>query len=239
MNEENKKRFLSHARIQSPREACGLIVVEDGKEKLVICKNKAEFDHQFIIDPEDYFLASENGEIVGVVHSHPMGSAWPSEADVVSCEQTKLVWHIVSCLDGEWVVLRPKGYKAPLVGRNWCHGILDCYSLVRDYFLEELKIVLPDYEREFEWWLNGKNLYLDNFSNAGFVDVPIESLRKNDVILMQLQSIVPNHAAVYLGNEMILHHLHKRLSSRDVFGGYWLKNTVKVLRHRSLLDEKS
>ncbi|WP_043946890.1 NlpC/P60 family protein, partial [Ralstonia solanacearum] len=40
-----------------------------------------------------------------------------------------------------------------------------------------------------------------------------------DVILMQVRAPVPNHAAVYLGGVQMLHHLHGRLSSRDVYGG--------------------
>jgi cell wall-associated NlpC family hydrolase len=48
---------------------------------------------------------------------------------------------------------------------------------------------------------------------------------------MQVASPVPNHAAVYLGDGLILHHLQGRLSSRDVYGGYWQKVTTHALRH--------
>jgi cell wall-associated NlpC family hydrolase len=51
---------------------------------------------------------------------------------------------------------------------------------------------------------------------------------------MKCNSAVPNHAAIYLGNNTILHHLVDRLSSKDVYGGYWLKATVCVLRHKEL-----
>jgi cell wall-associated NlpC family hydrolase len=51
--------------------------------------------------------------------------------------------------------------------------------------------------------------------------------------LMQLSSSLPNHAAIYLGDQMILHHSQGRLSSRDVYGGYYWKNTALVLRHES------
>ena len=37
-------------------------------------------------------------------------------------------------------------------------------------------------------------------------------------------------------DNIILHHCHGRLSSRDVYGGYWRKVTTHVLRHRDLSD---
>jgi len=52
---------------------------------------------------------------------------------------------------------------------------------------------------------------------------------------MQVQSKngVPNHAGVYLGDGIMLHHLYGRLSSRDVYGGYWREVTRLTLRHES------
>ena len=44
-----------------------------GKERYFPCRNLSMTDHQcFIIDPEDYVKADNTGEIVGVVHSHPI-----------------------------------------------------------------------------------------------------------------------------------------------------------------------
>ena len=53
--------------------------------------------------------------------------------------------------------------------------------------------------------------------------------------LMQLQSPLPNHAAIYIGDGQILHHLQGRLSSRDLYGldSYYGKSTACVLRHES------
>jgi cell wall-associated NlpC family hydrolase len=50
---------------------------------------------------------------------------------------------------------------------------------------------------------------------------------------MQLESNLPNHAAIYIGDQQILHHVQGRLSSRDVLGGYYIKSTAMVLRHES------
>lgn len=235
MNEQNKEKFLAHARTQIPREACGLLIIESGKESLVICKNISEYNQQFIIDPMDYADAEERGQIIGVVHSHPMESPQPSEADRVSCEQTKVPWYIVGALSGAWLRFDPAGYKAPLIGRTWCHGLLDCYSLIRDYYREELQISIPDYDRNFEWWIKGEDLYAKHFKDAGFIEVSFDQLQKHDVLLMQVKSGVINHGGIYLGGDQFLHHLFQRLSSRDVFGGYWFKHTVKVVRHGSML----
>ena len=71
----------------------------------------------------------------------------PSQADRVACEATALPWFIVSFPSGHWTELRPQGYAAPLVGREWSHGVLDCYSLIRDWYAQERGIDLPDFPR--------------------------------------------------------------------------------------------
>jgi cell wall-associated NlpC family hydrolase len=73
----------------------------------------------------------------------------------------------------------------------------------------------------------------------------VSEIAKGDLILMQIRSRnrVPNHAAIYLGDGMMLHHLHSRLSSRDIYGGYWQEVTRSIWRHRDAplpsADEKS
>lgn len=241
MNNQNKKLFLDHAREESPREACAVLIIEKGLETLVICKNKSHGKNQFIIDQLDYSMAEDRGEAIAIIHSHPNGSPLPSETDLVSCSAGSLKWLIVGTITGEWFELLPNNYEAPLVGRTWGHGVLDCYSIIRDYYKRILQIDLPDFDRPEEWWLSGENLYLDNFSKAGFFEVPFDSLKKHDVILMQIKSKVINHGGVYLGDGIFLQHLYKKLSSRDVYGGFWAKNTLKIVRFEGLknADDKT
>lgn len=221
-----------HAARHAPRECCGLAVIVRGRLRYFPCRNVAA--EGFAIHPDDQAAAEDAGEVVAVCHSHVFLPPEPSEADRVMCEQTVLPWLIVTHPTGEHLLLEPSGYRAPLVGRPFVHGVLDCYSLCRDYYRETLGLGLPDYPRQDEWWLKGGNLYLEHFAEAGFVEIDPESLRAHDALLMQVASPVPNHAAIYLGDGLILHHCHGRLSSRDVYGGYWRKVTVKALRHRSL-----
>lgn len=177
---------------------------------------------------------------MGVFHSHPNLPAEPSQADMVACEASGLPWFILSFPSGQWHETQPSGYIAPLVGRAWAHGVLDCYSVIRDWYRAERGIDLPNFDRFDEWWKRGQSLYLDNFDSAGFEAlgaVQSQDMEVGDVLLMQVASPVPNHAAIYLGDGLILHHLQGRLSSRDVYGGYWQKITTHILRHRTEITQ--
>ena len=220
---------LAHARTDYPRESCGLLIIRKGREVYWPCRNLARGDDHFIIDPDDYAAAEADGEVVAVVHSHVNIPPMPSQADLVSCEATGLEWHIVSVPNGTWHSFKPSGYVAPLVGRVFSHGVLDCFSVIRDWYRQERGIELLDFDRSDGWWERGGNLYLDNFGKAGFS--VCEDLHEGAVLLMQLGSPVPNHAAIYLGDDLILHHVQRRLSSRDIYGGYWRKHTTHVLKY--------
>ena len=131
---------------------------------------------------------------------------------------------------GEIVSLEPSGFVAPLVGRPFSHGVLDCYALIRDWYKQERGIELPDFERRDEWWLHGQDLYMQNFAAAGFAPIT-GPMQVGDVVLMQIRSPVANHAGVYIGNGHIMHHVARRMSSRDVYDGYWQENTRMVVRY--------
>lgn len=239
-----ERAIFRHAEASYPRESCGLMIVVKGKEQYFPCTNTAVGSEHFIISPEDFANAEDKGEVVAVVHSHPDTSADPSEADKVSCEASGLPWHIVSVhlengvpVAQELKTFNPAGYEAPLIGREFFHGVLDCYTLIRDWYRIEQGIHLPDFQRSDDWWNDGSSdLYTEGFPKAGFERMPhgTEPVR-GDVILMQIRSQngVPNHAAIYLGDGLILHHLHGRLSSRDIYGGYWQEVTRHILRYKN------
>lgn len=245
MNEKLQSEIAEHGCAAYPREACGLIIVERGRERYIPCRNVAVGEESFVLPAADYAAAEERGEVVAVVHTHPDVPATPSQADRVACEASGLPWHIArvdGSVDGagpvvtEWQSCKPCGYEAPLVGREFSHGVLDCYTLIRDWYRRERGIELPDFARRDRWWSDGSadDLYLANYGGAGFERLPDDAeLREGDVIIMQMRSDKANHAGVYLGDGRILHHLYGRLSSRDVYGGQMLTNTRVRVRYRS------
>lgn len=233
-----RAEMLDHAAAEEPRECCGLLVAmfEAQGLRYIPCKNVAPVGpDRFRVDPMDYALAEEQGEVVAVVHSHPNASANPSMADRVGCERSQLPWLVVGWPSGVIKQLEPEGWQAPYVGREFCHGVLDCYTLIQDWYWRELHIELPDFEREDTWWEGDQDLYMDNFAAAGFVKVA-GLPQRHDVALMQVLSNKANHGAVFVGGGNILHHLHGRLSCYDVYGGYWERHTMALLRHHSLIE---
>lgn len=232
MTPESRQTAVYHAMSEMPREACGLLVVAKGKELYIPCRNIGIGTDQFILHPEDYAAAEESGDIVAVIHSHPYHSPEPSQSDRVACEASGLPWYVVSIPNVEWRELYPTGYTAPLVGRQWSHGVLDCYSLVRDWYAEH-GIEIPNFQRSDDWWNRGENLYLDNYERAGFRLVTDGSLQFGDGIIMQVQSPVPNHAAVFIGDDTIIHHFHRRLSTREMYSGIWRQTTTHIVRYEN------
>lgn len=175
-----------------------------------------------------------------MVHSHPHASANPSMADRVMCERSQLPWIVVGWPSGAMVELAPGGYSAPLEGREFHFGVLDCYTLVQDWYRHELGVELPDFEREDGFWTRGEHLYRDGLAAAGFEVMATAEPQPGDGLLMRVMSPeVDNHAAVYLGDGYMLHHLYGQPSRRERWDWPWQRRTTAVVRHRSMLSRRT
>ena len=254
-----KQAIIAHAFDCYPAECCGLIIDED----YYPCDNVAvNPTHHFEIDPKDFAKAESIGEIQAIVHSHPDGGVLPSDLDKLQIELHGVPWVIVAVSKQDYGdepafgVYEPCGYKPPLLGRAYIHGVQDCYSLVRDYYSRELDIDLPDFHRSDAWWEheNHEPLYEKNFAKAGFMKVQDKNdLQKHDVILCRVgRTHHVNHALIWLGddgalksettpdcvgNALILHHPYGRQSVREIYGKGWADRTVLVVRHQSMQEQ--
>ncbi|MBD2815234.1 C40 family peptidase [Xenorhabdus sp. Flor] len=224
--------LMDHAKTEYPRECCGLVIQHSRKQQYIPCRNTAPSPtEQFSIHPEDYANAEEAGTIVAIVHSHPDATTQPSQLDIAQCDLSQIPWVIVSWPEGDMRTLMPREGIKPLIGRPFVHGIWDCYAIVRDWYQLERNIVLPDFERTDGWWNRGENLYMKHYTSAGFI-ASSDELQVGDVIIMQVQASEPNHAGVYIGDGLMLHHMYGQLSNRVPYSGYWQERTVMVLRYK-------
>ena len=226
-------KALVHAKDQDPKESVGLLLNIRGKERYYPCENLAITSHQhFILNPEDYVKADNLGEITAVIHSHPISSPEPSQADKVSCEQSKLPWHIVNPKTEQWGYYEPSGYKPPLIGRHWVGGITDCWALVRDWYKETKGIVLRDWDRP----TTPEEFIADPMFErcawrTGFRQLrPEEKLQNGDLLFMSIMATGLNHVAIFLDGD-VLHHLADRISCKEPYNQWLLKCTGMRLRY--------
>tara|TARA_Y100000592_G_scaffold51777_1_gene81801 strand:+ start:871 stop:1587 length:717 start_codon:yes stop_codon:yes gene_type:complete len=235
LNMDWKTDAVTYAEKEAPKEACGLLAVIKGQEKFWPCKNIAEGQHEFFaLDPEDWAdCEDQGGEILGVIHSHPEGSSEPSDGDKASCENIGYPYFIYSVNHKSWNEIKPSGWKAPsLIGRTWIWGKQDCWNLITDYFLEKKQINLKHWERPKSIKYFCENPYFEKvLKGSGFIEVNKNKIQKNDVLLMQGSYKKLSHVALYLGNQLILHHEIKKLSCKELYDLEYIQATKKVYRY--------
>ena len=228
-----KTEAEAHAAAEYPREACGLLVSAKGKPTYWPCRNLAQAAGQmFELDPCDFMRAEACGEVVGVIHSHPDTPPVPSQADRVGCETSGMPWWIVGFPALAWDALEPEGYEAPFEGREFVYGVTDCWALVRDWYAREKATHLPDFDREGFWWEVGRSRFTEELPRMGFDRVTEweGDLQPGDVFVLCVGSSIPNHVGVYLGGNLILHHLPKRLSRVEPFLAHYRRSCTHVYR---------
>lgn len=231
--QELDKEFAMIAMDSYPNEACAYII----KNKLVPVNNISETpDRNFELSLEDSLLQFKAS---GFIHSHPNGPFWPSGADMISQKSCKVPFGIVTCTKDSCstsIWLHDNNLSIQLEERPFIHGIFDCYSLIRAYYKQAQNLVIPDFPRDMSWWEKDKNgnhpdLYMRNFELAGFKEIDKDDqMQIGDGILMSIQTNVVSHAAVYIGDGLLLHHLRGKISKKDSATA-WRKFYTKIVRY--------
>lgn len=221
-------------------EICGLIT---SSGDYLACENiHPEPNHHFAIKTSPDALQDS----IAIVHSHPNESmAVLSANDMRSCIQQEKPYVVVAMDENnnrDMTVYR--GGRQPLIGRMFRHGSSDCYTAIIDWYAEHYGIELADYPRDWMWWKNGQDFYIDLFPQTGFVDIGrTNNLQDGDLVLARILSKVHNHAAVYTGSGLIYHQIggplpvdSTRLSAREPITRYsGILDKEVVLRHKSLM----
>lgn len=224
-----------------PHEAVGYVV----DDIYIPVKNISDTpETNFKVDGITQLEMREKGNLQALIHSHPYKLGvlhrwpveWPSSTDIENhAKDPSIAWGIVAT-EGEGIsemVWMDDNDRPSLEGRQWKHGITDCYALIRDYYWFEHGIFLKDYARDMEWWAGNQNLYEDNFEKEGFEVIDPREARVGDLVLMRYAARMINHAAVITGVDEILHHQYHKLSGKDGWSK-WHKSIVKYARHKDL-----
>lgn len=119
-----------------------------------------------------------------------------------------------------------------LLSLPYLPGKQDCFSLVRTYLRRTYDIRIPNYARPNAFWSDPAfDLFTQNYRRWGFHQVMDQPVREGDVLLIPLLTVHPSHCAVVVSGNMVLHHMHGRLSTLDPLWPKWGGRATIILRH--------
>lgn len=189
-------------------------VLENGN--LYPCQNISTNPRKhFSINPIDYLKATYKSKIKIVYHSHNKSEEF-SEYDKVNLYNHKLRG-VVYCKEKDvFNYFIPESYKNQYVGRAFEIGVCDCFSIVKEYYKNELNIEFPEFQRKDGWYQKSPNIIIENIPSR-LKRIDKDKIEKNDILLFDmLQNNKPCHMGIYMGNDLVLHHPRFRLSNIEV-----------------------
>lgn len=127
-----------------------------------------------------------------------------------------------------------------LLGNSFEVGTSDCFALSQKFFLLNYGIVIRNYARPTDWDADKIDIISGAFGREGFSKVEdwsLANLQVGDVLAMAIGTSKANHFAIYVGGNMIIHHVVNQLSNAEPLRDFWRKCTCYVLRHKDVVNE--
>lgn len=212
------------------KEVCGLITLSDGEYRYEKVENVHEEPaHNFRMDPVARMRLMTDDNVIGYAHSHPNGPNIPTCLDM-SVQKRVGKPSVIASVDGERGIVEVFSFgnhllDAPLIGRDFRYGVMDCYEAIRAWRWQNQGYKMDQYPRHDNWWsadgVEGReptelNFYQRCYSEQGYVSYepdfsnPMSERhpRRGDLVLMQMGSDIGimNHAGIYVGNNLIYEH---------------------------------
>jgi cell wall-associated NlpC family hydrolase len=224
----NYVEMCEHFLSQYPLESCGII--SNGTFYRVNNVSSSPGD-SFKMDDVELLKLQMDYKIDAIVHTHcytferqplhGLDARTPSTSDYINQKKTGVPW-LIYALDGENVskpVIFPQSYDTPLLGREFIYYVNDCYSIVRDYYYQNMGITLPELDNigiDFSWEEGKKGHDCKNYYSYlqewGFYEVSLDDIQIGDVIVMNILG-TNNHIAVYSDNNTVMQQLVKNVST--------------------------
>ncbi len=233
LSEEIKTQIREYCIKNIPKESCGLIVDIRGILTIYPCKNISYHSNEHaILNPLDYVRAAKLGKIVCHWHSHEHKGT--SLIDNLNAFNHNVYSVIYSWKYDRFYVIEPK--LEEYLNLDYKFGKNDCFELVRNYYKNELNILISNYDRYEKWELDKPTYILDNFEKEGFYKIKLNDIKLHDVFIFKIYNS-PSHLGVYLENNFILHHpINEKSVISEITDG--LKKRINcIVRHKDIKNE--
>lgn len=235
-----------------PNESCGIVLLSG---EVMECRNFAANKRNSFVIPLAEIEAFRH-KIKYIFHSHCFyDDATFSDVDEQISTKLQIPYVLYNTISDEFSLFCPKNFL-PYEGRVFAPPMLDCVSLVIDYYENEFGVTIQDAEnhpfrmretsRSFfremvnTWQHQDKQKLLEYFLENGFYEV--DELKPNDLIVCNHYKKIEayTHTSIYLGGGKILTYsnattkiLDWMLERESLFWDY------KFLRHRQLHERKN
>ncbi len=218
-----------------PEESCGLVRL-DGYEPIA---NVHETPREAFQMPDDVMFKIMDPSVIAVVHSHPDGPDEPSYADqkdqirLSEAVGRPIAYGLCTVMNGEpeepwfWgdgaipeMPIMPRDFRWGPVGTD---GKGDCFALMKDWYKQNMGLLIPDHPRDSMWQSAVPTRYIDNWQRHGFRQVDPAEVRVGDALLFAVRSRgIPNHVGIVLPHGYMIHQTEIRLARREPIGD-WLR----------------
>jgi len=227
LNKDTLNKIKKHALEDKTKECCGFILINN---TFFPCKNESTTPNKnFLISNLDKQNAEKINKIKYFYHSHLDDSDF-SLLDKVVAEKHNIICIKYNIPSDNFDFYYANGFSAPLIGREYCFGYFDCFSLIRDYYDKELNIKLTDFPtRENEHFQEN----LDNWINNNNFEYTNE-LQKYCLLGIKNMDNFFIHCAVYIGDNKIIHQPEYELSKIEHYSNKFKKRTICILKHKLL-----
>ncbi len=118
---------------------------------------------------------------------------------------------------------------------------IDCFNLCVLIFKEQLSINVNLLTSTFcnivddDWYNKTNQSFMDEFNNPVHGFVKVSKPQIYDIIVMSIGSTnVPNHCAMYVDNDKVIHTMEKHSSWISPYGTYYKQYTTGIYRWKSL-----
>ena len=217
-----------------PNESCGLLVRNKNSLDFFPCQNVSEEPTKhFLLDYRDYLNAARKGTIRALVHSQPNSNF--SELDRVNAIGHNINSIVYCWSNDEFFYLDPKNISVnKYIGRDFEIGKSDCFTLLREYYKNELNIDFSDYPHKDGWYEENPQIIIQNYQKEGFRAVNLADIQKHDILIFAFTSEYPMHFGIYQDNDLFLHHERNKYSNIEFLSDSFKRRIKLVVRHKTL-----
>ena len=118
---------------------------------------------------------------------------------------------------------------------------IDCFNLcaliLKQRLSANVKVLTSTFCNivDADWYNKTNESFLDEFNNPENGFIKVTDLKIYDIVVMSIGSTnVPNHCAMYVDDNKVLHIMDKHLSWISPYGNYYKQYTTGIYRWKNL-----